>query len=359
MPGNTLACLEVCSFQLTESERALSLGQIEVQDARNSTTGSWDAKIYELTQAVAAVDKNSLASISRIPDTVLADIFFAALTSCNSQGQHAILQAISSTSHCWRVLALNTPKLWCDIVIRDSALDLSRTLAYLDRSADALLDFTILATPHDRIESMEIHELLQWTAPYLQRCKTLTIVTNEYQDARSLFPIKYPMPRLRRFTWEHTGTERPAASEAPIIVLDGSACSPASVHVQMPVGSDISYSVRSGLAVRNLSFEGGDVRTMTELMEVLPTYPKLRSLLLALDHVDLQAEEPSFLGLRSDSVEVIRIVPYLNIPHIFDHMNTPCLEHLVLSRSLSPMMGIQRDIGPFPLCILYAAMPPL
>lgn len=92
----------------------------------------WDAKLYQLHAQLAVVDRlweklnhdvkmaavlrarsrNAYSTlIGRLPNTVLADIFVAGAEPRDwTYGpNHALLVAITGTSHRWRELAINSP----------------------------------------------------------------------------------------------------------------------------------------------------------------------------------------------------------------------------------------------------------
>jgi hypothetical protein len=114
--------------------------------------------------------------------------------------------SMSQISHRWRLVALNSPFLWCNITIRLYTSSQQHLLAsaYFKRSQNVPLTLTIHATRP--FESWEKKELLQ---PHAHRFRSLHIKANEGSLANLLWmEMDMPMPRLETFDTVISDTSR-------------------------------------------------------------------------------------------------------------------------------------------------------
>ena len=116
--------------------------------------------------------------------------------------------AVSQVSQLWRLVALLSPFIWCNITIRLNTAPIPQihhmALAYFKRSQDVPITLTIHATR--RFKSWEKTELLQ---PHAHRLRSLNVkVSTGYLANLLWMQFNMPMPRLEAFDTVISNTSR-------------------------------------------------------------------------------------------------------------------------------------------------------
>jgi hypothetical protein len=114
--------------------------------------------------------------------------------------------SVSQVSHRWRLVALNSPFIWCNITIRLYTSSQQHLLAsaYFKRSQNVPITLTIHATRH--FKSWEKMELLQ---PHARRFRSLHVKASAGSLANLLWmEMDMPMPRLETFDTVISNTSR-------------------------------------------------------------------------------------------------------------------------------------------------------
>ncbi|KAF8329505.1 uncharacterized protein EI90DRAFT_3155386 [Cantharellus anzutake] len=341
---------------------------LAIETADQTTRGKWDAQVYALSAEVAAIERtlkavqhelslatcglnkvvNMSSTLCRLPDGLLADIFRHGAESCiEAEDEYIFLSTITSTCHHWREVAINAPFLWTRTTIKAGSYD-PMMYTYLDRAKQAPLRLTIVLE-NDFIQWSSEH-INQWTtalAPYFARVHKLIVRTNEPSGAKSLFPLKTPMPYLRQLTWmngrsEDVEDDDEAGDEGPPRVKLFEIDDFAPPHYRLEFNGQryvVDWDEAVLAKITHLDLDNLAGRPSADVVRLVARCPNLKRLrwVQYLGEDDLVESGTQMPKFRSDSLEVLDI----DIPDNSDeqrsilwHMDFPRLYSLsIIARS--------------------------
>lgn len=158
---------------------------------------------------------SSLLPIHTLPDDLLSEVLDLAVIHARSidvsrprgyTGAMALARALNSiTAVCkhWRAVALASPTLWrtilygerADVSPLSTSLAVSRLSAYLERSAQTLIDVSL----NFKSGSTAIRLLESLVTQHASRLRELSLVFGSQEDEPRFLPIRGPLPKLERF----------------------------------------------------------------------------------------------------------------------------------------------------------------
>lgn len=237
---NTSTTQRAALFALRQEIDVMTQGSEGFQHAKANALAAL-AEIEQMPQRI----HNANALISRLPDELIAYIFRIGvvsftLTEVVSRPSPCLgyVQAISSTSHSWRRIALATPPLWTCItydypLAADDLPNLHKLSLYLERSKGEFLDVSVTFEPR---QVRRLDRLMQTLQPHLPRCHRLELNLSNYTVGHVL-PLTGPLRALRTLDicisdFARNVSEQPAV---PLrLVSDGHHCQLQSLHLAGP-----------------------------------------------------------------------------------------------------------------------------
>lgn len=223
------------------------------------------------------------------------------------------IRSISGTSHHWRVVAQNAPRLWCRIDCRLGHFD-AKLRYFIERSRAAPLRIT-LRVDGDDVDAVAA-KMRTWTsamASHLGRCETLVIKSREHTVANALFPIRVRMPLLRSFSWsihEKAASPLPEDWNAPLL-LDPDMCAPSRVKIvrkMLGVPLPLLWSDRTLAGIKQLTLEGWPGFPDHEIVKMVGRCSSLQGLvwIRSAESEDISNTEDTPI-LHSSTVETLRL----------------------------------------------------
>ena len=130
--------------------------------------------------------RNSLVSISSLPDELLVEIFtVGSRVPIDPNNPHARFEIlISHVCHMWRNTALGTPMLWTRVHRAMCQKEIGSIAAYLERSKDMPIDLAIEIAGDDQVwaveeaeyeDDSELAPMYQLLQPHIHRCEAIRI----------------------------------------------------------------------------------------------------------------------------------------------------------------------------------------
>lgn len=142
---------------------------------------------------------NAVIPIARLPPELLAQIFVAYIAAMKGYSSyrhrgssHYYWVEVTHVCHHWREVALNTPKLWSDILIESGCGSVERVQTFIARSKQAALHIAVLSTKE------KWYPTLQEVLREIHRAETLKLKLGRdvLSVAMNHLPSKAPHLRL-------------------------------------------------------------------------------------------------------------------------------------------------------------------
>ncbi|KAF8321084.1 uncharacterized protein EI90DRAFT_3066972 [Cantharellus anzutake] len=275
-----------------------------------------------------------------MPDTVLSMIF----SKCGSSFKYIAPQAVFVKSICavchhWRTVALNTPTLWCDIVMDAGALT-PRVRAYLERSKNTPLFFQLHAENVEKLWSAQHYK--RWfdsLAPHLLRCNIFCLFTSSHETAQKIFPLKVPMPELWQIAWDGQDPTRsdpsPPPSPTSITLVDDSVGAEITAldlnALHAPV--QIQYDEKITSKLKHLRLRDFAGTPHKDVVDLVARCPNLKTLNWVNDLGEGDSASRDLTALTSTSLQVVRLsLAQSGTPDapLYNNMSFPALRNLVI-----------------------------
>lgn len=280
-------------------------------------TAEYDERGYERSQAA-----NCLFPINQLPPEILSEVFLTWVATwrakhrCERPGPRSHRWVIiAQVCHLWREVALDTPRLWNDIVITGH------------KPTEAMLQRSMQAPMHIKIWMRSPHDPVQHALNHLSRIETLEFFAVASKTLPHAFLVGNTAPLLRRMMYRTVkpwNSRRDIPNRYETTVFD-SVDMPRLSHLEL-LDSRLPWS--SPLlkpTLTHLEFKAWQVQTDYKDIEILDVLRALGSMPM-LEHLELhqvlpavkigshlpRTALPSFPHLRSMSIYApTRSIAYL------------------------------------------------
>ena len=300
-----------------------------------------DALKHELAMAQAGLHRaqNAMTITCRIPAVLLSMIFQECWESARYiPEQTAFLKSMTSVCHHWRVVAINTPAMWTDVVLGTGALT-PRARAYLERSQSAPIYIHLHAENLTKLwATTQNRRWIDSLRPFLARCLMFTLYTNDQVTAQSVFPLQTAMPELRYISWKGDRKRpilTPDATPVTFSLLDN-AEDPNITFLELNVDKTLA-SVRlddtytSNLRTLRIRHYRG--MACRDVLEIVHRCPNLRALNWLNDLGEGDSGSSTLSPVSSPSIRILRLqLAADGEPQgsLYNNMSLPSLRHLVI-----------------------------
>ncbi|KAG0699253.1 hypothetical protein DFH29DRAFT_937507 [Suillus ampliporus] len=369
IPEELLSTLrqEVCALENRRKELSARL--------QETTTSLAEVQsLLTRKTAQAHTVQNLLAPVSRLPDEILLAIFDEAVRS-QEQGQVRRVEiAISCTSHHWRQVAVNAPRLWDSFSIR-AEVPVAVLQIYLSRSANIPLTIEFrereTAWPSaDKRSMAHLGRALDVVSPSVPRWRRVIVLHRSYPYFTHLFrELRHvaPLKMLQSISMRSPGVCGPCP-----LLLGDSAPALESLEVEdMPLPPPVTqtfdaarYSV-AGLTTLRLRLRGmgvGISHAATEpfaFRALIGSAPMLSTLEIYGQPINFGQErvnEEDILPLEIPRLRTLVLHPATQCPrdlrHFISVIKAPTLRHfeLVYPDNAPPGQNVSDLLfDPFPL----------